>query len=101
MLICGRLLDFKAQERYYTKIVERYMTFCSDAGERDELLRRFAAVDLNSNDVTPAATAAAADSLKHSVSAPAGLNSDTKGLSDVLAALRKLREGIVAQVVMI
>ena len=31
-----RLLDKKAQEKYYTKIVDRYMSFCSDAGKRDE-----------------------------------------------------------------
>ncbi|KAK8089783.1 hypothetical protein PG997_004744 [Apiospora hydei] len=42
----NRLLDFKTQERYYTKIVERYMSFCSDAGERQELLRRFSSLQL-------------------------------------------------------
>ncbi|KAH0489605.1 hypothetical protein TgHK011_010025 [Trichoderma gracile] len=63
-----RLLDLKTQENYYTKIVERYMTFCSDAGQRDELLRRFSSLS----------------------------SSNTKALSDVMAALRKLREGIVA-----
>ncbi|KYK55937.1 hypothetical protein DCS_07902 [Drechmeria coniospora] len=41
-----RLLDATAQEQYYTKIVERYMTFCSDAGQRDELLRRFSSLDI-------------------------------------------------------
>ncbi|KAI1379635.1 hypothetical protein F4677DRAFT_338123 [Hypoxylon crocopeplum] len=97
----SRLLDFKTQERYYTKIVERYMTFCSDAGERDELLRRFASLDLtfNSNDENPPAKSAANASPTDPntpAMAPATIPSSTKGLSDVLSALRKLREGIVA-----
>ncbi|PHH92061.1 hypothetical protein CDD83_9087 [Cordyceps sp. RAO-2017] len=82
----NRLLDFKTQERYYTKIMERYMTFCSDAGQRDELLRRFSALEIG-----PESSAAAA------VSAEALQSPDkAKALSDVMAALRKLREGVVA-----
>lgn len=96
----SRLLDFKTQERYYTKIVERYMTFCSDAGERDELLRRFASLDIssNSNAGLPAKSFSGAPPLDPNTPsmAPATVPSNTKGLSDVLAALRKLREGIVA-----
>lgn len=96
-----RLLDFKTQERYYTKIVERYMNFCSDAGERDELLRRFASLDLSSSSTdrnVPTESAASSPTIDPSrISiAPATVPSNTKGLSDVLAALRKLREGIVA-----
>lgn len=96
-----RLLDFKAQERYYTKIVERYMTFCSDAGERDELLRRFASLDLTtttSDDTLPtkSATNTSPTDLNRPSMAPATIPSNTKGLTDVLSALRKLREGIVA-----
>ncbi|RYO99669.1 hypothetical protein DL764_006753 [Monosporascus ibericus] len=115
----NRLLDFKTQERYYTKIVERYMTFCSDAGERDELLRRFAALRLANNKETqlpssaPSTSSSSASSRKTmpgnarstptatpSISStplsPATIPNDTKALSDVLSALRKLREGIVA-----
>lgn len=110
-----RLLDLKTQERYYTKIVERYMTFCSDAGEREELLRRFASLNLTTQNPYPNDRAtgtqfqptphltSARPHPHHATSAPAGvplkpsgITSDTKGLSDVLAALRKLREGIVA-----
>ncbi|XXG98871.1 dolichol-P-mannose synthesis [Hypoxylon texense] len=97
-----RLLDLKTQERYYTKIVERYMNFCSDAGERDELLRRFASLDLSSSSSTErnvptesAANSPTIDPSRISI-APATVPSNTKGLSDVLSALRKLREGIVA-----
>ncbi|OTA98232.1 hypothetical protein M426DRAFT_326162 [Hypoxylon sp. CI-4A] len=97
----NRLLDFKTQERYYTKIVERYMTFCSDAGERDELLRRFASLDLTSkpnNENLPAKSAANSSLPDPNIPpmAPATIPNNTKGLSDVLSALRKLREGIVA-----
>ncbi|KAH8676230.1 hypothetical protein BX600DRAFT_454579 [Xylariales sp. PMI_506] len=114
----NRLLDFKTQERYYTKIVERYMTFCSDAGERDELLRRFASLGLSTqggasasginssmhNDVDQRPrTEPVRPATHHAAVAPTFptgfasiMTANTKGLSDVLAALRKLREGIVA-----
>ncbi|GJN72801.1 hypothetical protein PLIIFM63780_006866 [Purpureocillium lilacinum] len=84
-----RLLDFKTQEKYYTKIVERYMTFCSDAGQRDELLRRFSSLAIGE---TAGARAAPASASVEALENPA----NTKALSDVMAALRKLREGIVA-----
>ncbi|KAI0459719.1 hypothetical protein F5B21DRAFT_511350 [Xylaria acuta] len=86
----NRLLDFKTQERYYTKIVERYMTFCSDAGERDELLRRFASLNLSSTNNT------ARRPVPDSVKPPGPRQDNSKTLTDVLSALRKLREGIVA-----
>ncbi|KAI2621183.1 hypothetical protein GGR54DRAFT_600506 [Hypoxylon sp. NC1633] len=98
----SRLLDFKTQERYYTKIVERYMTFCSDAGERNELLRRFASLKLNSNksndENLPMKSTTNSSPLNPNTPsmAPATIPNSTKGLSDVLSALRKLREGIVA-----
>ncbi|KAK6864905.1 hypothetical protein PG995_001433 [Apiospora arundinis] len=108
----NRLLDFKTQERYYTKIVERYMSFCSDAGERQELLRRFSSLQLSEPLHTtpkppPSTSSTPADPSRpvprHASSAPAvpaaasiSASADTQSLSDVLAALRKLREGIVA-----
>lgn len=77
------------------------MTFCSDAGERDELLRRFASLHLtsNSNDQripTDSAADASPTDPNTSSMAPATIPNNTKGLADVLSALRKLREGIVA-----
>ncbi|KAI1342576.1 hypothetical protein F5Y15DRAFT_309282 [Xylariaceae sp. FL0016] len=94
-----RLLDLKTQERYYTKIVERYMTFCSDAGERDELLRRFASLNLSYREDELPPTIPSADSSpapRGASVAPSTTPNNTKDLSDVLSALRKLREGIVA-----
>ncbi|PSS05137.1 hypothetical protein BD289DRAFT_806 [Coniella lustricola] len=41
-----RLLDHKTQERYYIKIVERYLSFCSDASDRNALLGKFAALTI-------------------------------------------------------
>ncbi|KAK5996626.1 hypothetical protein PT974_01963 [Cladobotryum mycophilum] len=95
----SRLLDLKAQEGYYTKIIERYMTFCSDAGQRDELLRRFSSLEISNS----ALASASASSGSISTASPPAVDhealqnpANTKALSDVMAALRKLREGIVA-----
>ncbi|CAD6504562.1 BgTH12-00071 [Blumeria graminis f. sp. triticale] len=66
----NKLLDYKTQETYYTRVVERYMAFCSDAEHGVELLRRLA-------------------SASHD-------NSTEKEISILLLAMRKLREGIVA-----
>ncbi|PTB65635.1 hypothetical protein BBK36DRAFT_1169345 [Trichoderma citrinoviride] len=90
-----RLLDLKTQESYYTKIVERYMTFCSDAGQRDELLRRFSSLVISPTNPAPAQASprmVLPTVTDESLQSPA----NTKALSDVMAALRKLREGIVA-----
>lgn len=68
------------------------MTFCSDAGKRDELLRRFASLEIGDSAVPGSSKepipAPSEDKLKNP--------SNTKALSDVMMALRKLREGIVA-----
>lgn len=105
----SRLLDHKNQERYYTKIVERYLSFCSDAGDRDSLLRQFASLsiakerasssgtDASLPSTTTASTASTATaSTGSSSSSPAFPQPNTRDLSVVLMALRKLREGIIA-----
>jgi hypothetical protein len=56
----SRLLDFKTQERYYTKIIERYMSFCTSARKGDELTRRFASLNLSSTSSSPASSGTAA-----------------------------------------
>ena len=91
-----RLLDYRLQERFYTKIVERYLSFCSDAGDRDVLLSRFASLSLSSpQDGGPAPPSLAAAPPTTAASAPAA-SPPSQDLSDVLMALRKLREGLVA-----
>lgn len=88
------MLDHKTQERYYTKIVERYLSFCSDAGDRDSLLRRFASLSLAKQRDNEAATATASATAAPAFPTPPP--TANKDLSNVLMALRKLREGIVA-----
>ena len=96
LLTSPRLLDFKAQERYYTKIIDRYMAFCSDAGKGDELLRRLAHLDLaNENsrhDRRPNTSPATLDSNV----IPAFDAAGQKDLAALMMAIRKLREAIVA-----
>ncbi|KAG5984626.1 hypothetical protein E4U55_003959 [Claviceps digitariae] len=98
-----RLLNHKTQESFYAIIVDRYMTFCSDAGQGDELLRRFSSLHIVDNsqrqEVLPAGTANQDDQavkLPSIIDSAAEEATIAKGLSDILAALRKIREGIVA-----
>ncbi|KAH8177773.1 hypothetical protein LIA77_02855 [Sarocladium implicatum] len=83
----------KAQEKYFTKIVERYLSFCSDAGKRDELLRRFANLSRQEDETASALKAASGVSTL----SPEDLKdqANNKSLASVMMALRKLREGIV------
>lgn len=95
MLTLARLLDHKTQERFYTKIVERYLSFCSDVGDRDALLHQFASLAAcradSSTSTTAVVTACTTTPADFPIPAP-----QTKDLSTVLMALRKLREGLVA-----
>lgn len=103
-----RLLDHKQQEKYYTKIVDRYLSMCTDAGNRDELLRRFAALELGESTSPSSSFGRDKDkpeekpgsSTKSSLPKPSAeaLSSpaNAKPIADIVMALRKLREGIVA-----
>ncbi|KAF3767190.1 hypothetical protein M406DRAFT_338010 [Cryphonectria parasitica EP155] len=100
-----RLLDYKVQEHYYTKIVERYLSFCSDASDRAALLDKFAALSITKergsssgtdSAVSTASVSTASTSTTASFPTPLLLQTSNKDLSTVLMALRKLREGIVA-----
>ncbi|KAK4121707.1 hypothetical protein N657DRAFT_577214 [Parathielavia appendiculata] len=92
-----RLLSPKVQEAYYARIVERYLAFCTEAGDSDSLQKQFARLALTATTTTtttsvslPPHTSSA--SLSQSI---ATLPS-TEKLSQVLSALRKLREALVA-----
>ncbi|KAJ3495780.1 hypothetical protein NLG97_g3142 [Lecanicillium saksenae] len=87
-----RLRNRKAQENYYKLIAERYLSFCSDAGERDELLRRFSSLGLESKKEDTYSIVIPDTASVESLQRP----SNTKTLSIIMSALRKLREGIVA-----
>ncbi|KAG8409448.1 hypothetical protein J3459_017486 [Metarhizium acridum] len=75
------------------------MAFCSEAGQRDELLRRLSSLHI---DVMPAAGSHIPIPQYPNSSAgasrfiPPNYMSSANDLSGILAALRKLREGIVA-----
>lgn len=91
------LLDHKAQERYYTKIVERYMDFCTDAGKGDELSRRLAGLSISreKGSQQPQPKSNTSNRSNDTI----GTNFDAssqKDLATLMMAMRKLREGIVA-----
>ncbi|KAJ4257428.1 hypothetical protein NW762_008552 [Fusarium torreyae] len=155
------LLDHKTQEWYYNQIISRFLAFCTEAGNKESILKSFEALDIRAVDPTPptrytrpppgylqssTATSAAASSSSStpasskattsgssqtpastSANDPAASSSssltsplkalrsiipsggpstsmlaaiedpdNTKSLQDVLMALRKLREGLVA-----
>ncbi|KAJ4300545.1 hypothetical protein N0V88_003223 [Collariella sp. IMI 366227] len=73
-----RLLSPKVQESYYSKIVERYLAFCTEAGDRDTLQKQFARLS----------------GILALHTLPVPHNNDA--LSQILSALRKLREALVA-----
>lgn len=113
--IVWRLLNPRTQEAYYNKIVERYLSFCTDAGDRDELQRQFASLSL---DNSPSSTSnptslpshhqqtrlsshdshltPATDPISHSSPTIPTPKDPKINLSQILSALRKLREALVA-----
>ncbi|KAM0252987.1 hypothetical protein ACHAP5_000850 [Fusarium lateritium] len=147
------LLDHKTQEWYYNQIISRFLAFCTEAGDKDSILRSFEALDIRAVDPTPStpytrpppgyvppttSNSAAASSSTPDSSVQKSSNSskaktatspstssltgplkvlrsiipsggpstsmlaaiedpdNTKPLQEVLMALRKLREGLVA-----
>ncbi|KAK2609065.1 ATP phosphoribosyltransferase (ATP-PRTase) (ATP-PRT) [Conoideocrella luteorostrata] len=96
-----RLLNHRTQESFYARIVDRYMTFCSDAGQGAELLRRFSALHVDNPTSGDGSVSANTPNKGDKVIGLMYMSSEedmtvVKGLSDISGALRKLREGIVA-----
>ncbi|KAF2178801.1 hypothetical protein K469DRAFT_598247 [Zopfia rhizophila CBS 207.26] len=87
-----RLNEFKAQESYYNKIVERYMKFCAASSSANDLDNQFASLSLNSSS---SIVLSPSDSIPIPPTARS-FNSSTGELSTILSALRKLREAITA-----
>ncbi|KAF4453937.1 sphingosine kinase [Fusarium austroafricanum] len=48
-----RLLDPKTQEWYYNQIISRFLAFCTEAGNKDSIIRGFEALDIRAFDPTP------------------------------------------------
>lgn len=71
------------------------MAFCAAPGQRDDLLRRFSSLEIQDNTTT---TSSSTSSPRPDVSTSSSLAdpANAKTLSILMAALRKLREGIVA-----
>ena len=93
-----RLLDTKAQELYYDKIVKRYMEFCATAGrESDSLDRAFASMSLASSSPSKDASSFQPEEFGAlpRVGSPSSAGSQ-KELGILLMAMRKLREALVA-----
>ncbi|KAK1759169.1 hypothetical protein QBC47DRAFT_315278 [Echria macrotheca] len=96
-----RLQSTRTQETYYAKIAERYLAFCTSAGDKDELLRQFAllATSVASVAPTPPPTPTTIKTTTSTITSTSATTTATKqdpNLSHILAALRKLREGIVS-----
>lgn len=89
----ARLLNFKTQEAYYSKIVERYIQLWIPAGRRDSIDGAFKSLALNSMDTN--------DPLPF-VPTSFDENQSWKDLqkidelSNIMLAMRKIREAIVA-----
>ncbi|KAF7936316.1 uncharacterized protein EAE98_002535 [Botrytis deweyae] len=89
-----QLLDYKTQERFYNKIVERYLIFAADARRGDELNRKLARLNIAQDNANHDAAPTT-----QTVPNPADLingKPDTNELDAITMGMRKLREGIVA-----
>ncbi|KAK3943273.1 hypothetical protein QBC46DRAFT_378005 [Diplogelasinospora grovesii] len=86
-----RLLSAKTQETFYSKIAERYLAFCTEAGDSDGLQKQFARLAIDSNNKSvPAPTT------RPNTTTTTTERIQKTDLSQILMALRKLREAIVA-----
>lgn len=83
----------KTQETYYNRIVERYMKFCASSTNGDELDKQFASLSLSSTSLT-VSSSSSANTVHLQAARP--LNASSGELPAILAALRKLREAIIA-----
>jgi hypothetical protein len=99
-----RLNSPQFQQRYYTAIVDRYLAICTDAGERNALLERFASLDLaekpqsapGNASTTTLSSGTSTSSARTSNPTPSLAPTSSRDLGDILFSLRKLREAIVA-----
>jgi hypothetical protein len=88
-----RLHDYKNQENYYSKIVERYMKFCASAGRGEELEKAFNELSLNETDPSQSRPGSkdARPPMLHRTSS----TERPQDMPNILLAMRKLREGIL------
>ncbi|KAK4112057.1 hypothetical protein N656DRAFT_768732 [Canariomyces notabilis] len=93
-----RLLSPKVQEAYYAKIAERYLAFCTDAGDSDGLQKQFGRLAITDSQQLPSSSSPTPPPSRPptSHSNPQQKQTNDSDLGQILSALRKLREGIVA-----
>ncbi|AEO55518.1 hypothetical protein MYCTH_2051392 [Thermothelomyces thermophilus ATCC 42464] len=99
-----RLLSPKVQESYYTQITARYLAFCTAAGDRDNLQKQFARLSLTGGDskssrpsqLQPLPSPLLSPSPQTEQPAAHPDSEQHQHLSQILSALRKLREALVA-----
>lgn len=72
------------------------MSFCTEAGDSTSLLKSFASLRLADQPTPSSASLSSVSPFSSSSSSPAAPPPTSASLSHILAALRKLREGIVA-----
>ncbi|KXL45696.1 hypothetical protein M433DRAFT_66706 [Acidomyces richmondensis BFW] len=87
------LHDHKAQEKYYNKIVERYMKFCAASGGGEELEKAFAALSVRNTTLPDSSHPA----VQTRPGFPRHVSSTDRpnDMPNILMAMRKLREGIL------
>ncbi|KAF2718854.1 hypothetical protein K431DRAFT_348452 [Polychaeton citri CBS 116435] len=91
-----RLHDFRTQEQYFPKIVERYMKFCAASGSGEGLTQAFASLALDKPDQHDARKQPAAIGYKRQDPPQRGLETSSQNdMHTVLMAMRKLREGML------
>lgn len=91
-----RLLNFKTQEDYFRKIIDRYEQCHPSAEKRDTLDGAFASLSLDGVFETRSDGIKGIPETKALGSAPHVSTEDSRELSMILMAMRKLREAIVA-----
>lgn len=97
----ARLNDFKTQETYYNRIVERYMKFCASYSNVNahDLDAAFSSLSLSSNKTSTSLlpTPKPARPVRPPLAThPPNVTATTGELPAILQALRKLREAITA-----
>jgi hypothetical protein len=87
----SRLHDYKTQESYYTKIVERYMKFCASSSGGEDLESAFASLSIQH----PTAASSSATTSFPATTTTTQTRERSNDLPNILMAMRRLREGIL------
>ncbi len=91
-----RLLNFKTQEDYFRKVVDRYERCHPSDGKNDPLNKAFASLSLDGISEDRSDRIEAISETKPLGSAPQVSMKDSRELSVILMAMRKVREAVVA-----